>query len=115
VDELKKRRFLWGVALAWVPWIPILMGVGHAFKGISEQKATGLGAIVAELTEVFVVCGVGAFLIGQIIILLSRAFLSGHWVRSLFSVLSLCLSGVMLLLVGLFSWLTWFSPSGNFY
>jgi hypothetical protein len=108
VDELKKRRFLWGVALAWVPWIPILMGVGHAFKGISEQKATGLGAIVAELTEVFVVCGVGAFL-------LSRAFLSGHWVRSLFSVLSLCLSGVMLLLVGLFSWLTWFSPSGNFY
>jgi hypothetical protein len=27
VDDLKRRRFLWGVVLAWAPWIPILAGI----------------------------------------------------------------------------------------
>jgi len=106
MDDLKKKRFLWGVLLAWAPWIPTL---GYAFRGISEQKATGLGAVVGGLVELFVVCGIAAILIGQVaaIVLLCRAFSPGHWIRSLFSVLSICLSGSMLLLVGLFFWLSW--------
>jgi hypothetical protein len=116
VDELKKRRFLWGVALAWTPWIPTLVGIGYAFRGIFEQKATGIGALAGGLTELFVVWGIGAILIGQVaaIVLLSRALSPGHWVRSLFSVLSICLSGFMLLLVGLFFWVTWFRTHHNF-
>jgi len=76
LDELKKRRFLWGVALASAPWIPALIGIGYAFRGITEQKATGLGAVVGGLSESFVLAGMGAILIGEVvaIILLCRAF-----------------------------------------
>ena len=100
VDQLKKRRFLWGALLAWAPWIPTLLGMGYAFRGI----------------ESFVVCGIGAILVGEIaaIVLLFRAFSPGHWMRSLFSVLSICFGGWMLLLVGLFFWLSWFRTHRNF-
>ena len=116
MDELKKRRFFWGVALAWTPWIPTLVGIGHAFRAIFQQKATGIGALAGGLTELFVVWGIGAILIGQVaaIVLLFRAFSPGHWVRSSFSVLSICLSGLMLLLVGVFFWLCWFRSQHNF-
>lgn len=116
MDELKKKPFLWGVALAWAPWIPTLIGFGSAFRGISEQKATGLGGVGAGLAESFVLCAMGAILVGEVaaIVLLSRAFSPGHWIRSSFSVLSICLSGLMLLLVGLFFWLSWFQTRHNF-
>jgi hypothetical protein len=116
VDELKKKRFLWGVALAWVPWIPIAIGLGDALIGISRQKAIGIGAVAGGLTELFVVWGVGAILIAQVtaLVFLSRAFSPGHWARSLFSVISICLSGLMLLLVGLFLWLSWFQKHHSF-
>jgi len=116
VEELKKKRFLWGVLLAWAPWIPTLIGIGYAFRGISEQKATGLGAVAGGLTELFVVCGIGAILVGQVaaIVLLFRTFSPGHWVRSSFSMLSICASGLMLFLVGLFFWLSWFQTHHSF-
>jgi hypothetical protein len=116
VDGVRKKRFLWGVALAWTPWIPILIGLGDALIGISRQKATGIGVVTGGLTELFVVWGIGAILIGQVvaIVLLFRAFSPGHWVRSLFSVLSIRLSGFMLLLLGLFFWLSWFQAHHNF-
>jgi len=66
VEELKKKRFLWGVLLAWAPWIPTLIGIGYAFRGISEQKATGLGAVAGGLVEVFVVWGIGTMIISQV-------------------------------------------------
>ncbi|MGD0567465.1 MAG: hypothetical protein ABSA78_03590 [Candidatus Sulfotelmatobacter sp.] len=116
MDDVKKKRFLWGVALAWVPWIPIGIGLANALIGISRQKATGIGAVAGGLTELFVVWGVCAILIGQVtgIVLLFRAFAPGHWMRSLFSILSICLSGLMLLLVGLFMWLSWFQKHHSF-
>jgi hypothetical protein len=116
VDELKKKRFVWGVFLAWAPWIPALVGIGYAFRGISEQKATGLGAVAGGLSEMFVLYGIGAILVGQVasIVLLFRTFSPGHWVRSLFSVLSICLSGLMLLLVGFFLWFSWSQTHHNF-
>jgi hypothetical protein len=115
VDDLKKRRFLWGVVLAWAPWIPTLIGIAYAFW-ISGQKATGLGAAAGGLGEIFVLYGVAAILVGQIaaIVLLSRAFSPGHCARSLFSVVSICFSGLMLLLVGIFLWFSWFQTHHNF-
>jgi hypothetical protein len=110
VDELKKRRFLWGVVLAWTPWIPTLIGIGYAFRGISEQKATGLGAVAGGLSEIFALYGIGAILVTQTaaIVLLIRAFSAGHWGRSLFAVLSICLSGLTLFIVGFSFWFSWF-------
>jgi hypothetical protein len=116
VDELKKKRFLWGVVLAWAPWLPIVVGLGHTILGISRQKATGIGAMAGGLNEIFIVWGIGAILIGQVIaiFLLFLAFSPGHWIRSLFSVLSICLSALMLILVGFFLWLSWFQAHHSF-
>ncbi len=104
MDEVRKKRFLWGIALVWAPWVPTLIGLGYAFRGIAEQKATGLGAVAGGLSESFVLAGIGAILISQVIaiILLCRAFSPGHWVRGLFSALSIGLGGLMLLFVGFF-------------
>jgi hypothetical protein len=112
-DELKKKRFLWGVVLAWAPWVPILVGLAHA---LLRQKATGIGAVAGGLTEIFVVWGIGTILIAQVvaIILLLRAFASGHWIRSLFTIMSVLLSALMLILVGLFLWLSWFQAHHTF-
>ena len=103
VDDLKKKRFLLGVLLAWAPWLPAVIGLGRVFRGISEQKATGLGAVAGGLAEMFMLSGIGAILISQLaaMVLLFRAFSPGHSARTLFSVLSVCLSGLMLLLMGL--------------
>jgi len=115
-DELKKKRFLWGVVLAWAPWVPILVGLGRALLSISNQKATGIGAVAGGLSEIFVVWGVGAVLIGQVaaIILVCRAYSPGHWFRSLFSILCACMSTMMLALIGLFLWLSWFQAHHHF-
>jgi hypothetical protein len=107
VDDLKKKRFLWGMLLAWAPLIPALIGLANLFRGISGQKATGLGALDGGLAELFVLYGMVAILVGQVaaIILLFRSFSPGHWGRGFLSLLAICFSGLMLLLVGLFFWL----------
>jgi hypothetical protein len=38
LDELKKKRFLWGVALAWTPAVPALIGLSNALRGMSKSK-----------------------------------------------------------------------------
>jgi len=40
-NALKRKRFFWGVALAWVPFaFVVLRGIINTFKSFSEQKAT---------------------------------------------------------------------------
>ena len=91
MDPLKKKRFLWGVLLAWVPWLPTLIGVGNAFRGISAEKATGLAAVAGGLTETFLSFGLLATVVFEVgaIILLVRAFERGHSLRNLFLAFSL--------------------------
>jgi hypothetical protein len=109
-DQLQQKRFLWGVALALTPWVPTLIGLAKAFRGIEGTKATGLAAVAGGVAEEFVVWGVGAVIIGSVtaIVLLVRSFSRAHWMRNVISVASLCLSGLMLLGVGLFLWILWF-------
>ena len=116
IDEINKKRIRWGALLVWGPWIPIAVGLGITLRGIAKQKATGIWVVAGGLTELFVVWGIGAILIGQVaaIILLYRALAAGHWVRNLFSFVSICLSLLMLLLVGLFLWLSWFQVHHSF-
>lgn len=107
MDDLKKKRFLWGIALSWVAWVPIVVGLVHSMKGISEEKATGLGAVAGGISEMLVTWGLGTMIICQVaaIVWLSRSFSREHAVRSLISGFSICLSTLMLALMG---WMIWF-------
>lgn len=102
MDELKRKRFLWGVLLAWLPWILIGLGLINWFHGASGQKATGLGAVALSPE------GMGfaiALLFEPIaIVLLSRSFSRGHWLRTSLSVVSICLSVSTISVFGFLLW-----------
>jgi hypothetical protein len=106
-DDIKRKRFLWGVCLAWTPIIPTAIGIFSAFRGISTEKATGLAVVAGGLTESFSTFGLAAIFVFEVaaIVLLLRAFSDGRPLRALFSVLSICCSVFMLSILGLFLWL----------
>jgi hypothetical protein len=81
-----------------------------------RARATGLAAVAGGLAEMFAVYGIGAILIGQAtaIFLLLRAFSPGDWMQPSFSVLWICLTGLMHLFVGLFLWLMWLQTHHTF-
>ena len=107
--DQSRKRFLWGVALAWVPGIPILIGLRDAFIGINNSKATGLAAVAGGLAETYVTVGLAATLICEVwaMTLIFRSFSRGHGLRSAFSILTLCMSGLTLILFCLSLWLFW--------
>jgi hypothetical protein len=110
VDELKQKRFLWGVALAWAPWVPTMIVFGYELRGIAGTKAIGLAVVAGGFVETYVMVGLAATVICEVsaMALLFRAFSRGHGVRSAFSVLSICMSGLMILVFCLSLWLFWF-------
>jgi hypothetical protein len=61
LDELKKKRFLWGVALR-------LGTIGSGADRAQQcgqrhvKRATGLAAVAGGLAEMFAVCVIGAIL-----------------------------------------------------
>jgi hypothetical protein len=107
--ETKPKRFLWGIALVWVPWIPILIAFGSVLYQMSRVKATGIGAVAGGFSEIFLMYGVAATFVAQLfaIVLLSRSLVSGQPVRNFFAILSLCLSGLMIVMIAVFLWLSW--------
>jgi len=61
VDAVKSLR--WGVLLAWVPLaVVVVPGILNSFRGITEQKATGLGAIAGGVMEMIVTWGILSFI-----------------------------------------------------
>jgi hypothetical protein len=104
VDDLNKKRFLWGIALAWLPWLPIIVGLSYVLRGIWSTKATGLGVLIGGLAEAFVLWGVVTMVIAEIaaIVYLARAFSVGHGLRNFLAGFSVVVSGLMLVLVCLF-------------
>jgi len=109
-DNQSQKRFQWGAALAWAPVIPMMIGLNSTLIGINNSKATGVAAVAGGLAETYVTVGLAATLIceGWAMTLLFRSFSRGHGLRSAFSVLSLCMSGLMLVLFCLSLWLFWF-------
>lgn len=107
-DDMKKKRFLWGVCLAWVPFlflfIPSAIGIFSAFRGFASEKATGLAAVAGGLTEFYSTFGLATTLVFEVaaIILLLRTLSGGRPLRALFSVISVCCGIFMLGVVGLF-------------
>jgi hypothetical protein len=116
VDDVKHKRFLWGVALAWAPSIPTMIGLGYALRGIGGSSATGVGVVAGGFAEGYVLVGMAATLICEAVamVLLFRAFSPGHGLRAAFSALSICVSGLMLLLFCLSVWLLWFESRHRF-
>ena len=107
VDDLKKKRFLWGLLLAWLPWLPSAIGLANVFRGISTERATGLAVVAGGFTEMFLLIGLVAMMVFAIgaIVLLARAFVPGHWFRSAVGLMSMGFSALMILFIGLFCWM----------
>ena len=108
-NDRKKTWFLWGIVLTCLLAVPLMVGLSTTFRGISEQKATGIGAVAGGLAEAYVTSGlILAFVLPlSAIVLLSRSLSRGHGTRELLAVLCICWNAVTLFLAGLFVWLTY--------
>lgn len=108
-DALRRKRFLWGLLLAWAPWVPTMIGVGYLFIGINNSRATGLAAVAGGMAELLVWWGVAAMFVSQIaaIVWLVRSLSSrGIW-YSVIAVVSIMASAVTLLLLCTFLFLAY--------
>jgi hypothetical protein len=113
LEATKRRRFGWGLLLVWGPFVLVVLpSIINAFHGISEQRAVGIGAIAGAMAEEYATFGLLVSLVLQVsaIILLLRTFSKEHFARGLFSIISICCSGLMLFLSGLFVWMIWGLP-----
>jgi hypothetical protein len=109
MNDPATRRFVGGMVLAWAPWIPTLIGLGYAFRGIWNTKATGLAAVAGGIAESLVWWGLMSMIACQVVavVWLVRSISREHWMRSVVSAASVCASAGILLLVGLVVWLAW--------
>jgi hypothetical protein len=103
LDDAQKRRFLWGVLLAWIPFLFFVL---NAFREISTQKATGLGAVTGGFAEAFATFGFATTVVLEVagIVLLVRTFSKEHPMRTFLSVISISCSGLTLAILGLSLW-----------
>ena len=106
--DRKRNWFLWGMVLTSTLSIPLILGTFHSFRGISEQKATGLGAVAGGIAEAYMTFAlILAFALPiAAIVLLVKSFSGGHRMRALFSLLCILWNALMLALAGLFVWLS---------
>ena len=102
-NEARKECFRWGLVLAWVPSIPFIVAIFNSFRGISEQKATGIGVVAAGLAEVYVPSGILFTFLSEIaaIVLLIKSLSKAHGGRTLFSLVTVGWSALVVLLNGL--------------
>lgn len=110
LEDAKSKRFLWGLLLAWGPFLLVILpGLLSAFRGISEQKAIGMGALGGIMAEGYATFGLILGFILQVcaIALLLRTFSKEHLARGLVSIISIGCSVFMLLLSSLSVWVIW--------
>lgn len=109
-EDAKSRRFWWGLLLVWGPFVLVtLPGFFNAFRGVSEQKAIGMGAVAGIMAEEYATFGLIVGLIFQVcaIVLLLRTFSKEHLARGLLSIISIGCSVFTLLLSSLSVWMIW--------
>lgn len=108
-DRRQRKQFLWGIALAWLPFLPVLAGLVNIFRGISAQKATGIGAVaggIAEMGVLYVIVFAPVFTVVAIVLLV-RSLSKAHPIRNTLAVLSVCWSGLILATLTLLFWLVY--------
>ena len=108
--DQNRKRFAWGVGLAWLPLVLLVGPVFFsAFRGVSQEKATGLAAVAGGYAEALATFGLLAFIVCQVaaIVLLGSGVKREQWGRSLVAVISIvCCTGI-LALTGLATWWLW--------
>jgi hypothetical protein len=105
-----KKRFAWGVGLAWVPvLLTVVPTFIDGFRGISQEKATGLGAVAGGFAESLVTFGLMAFVLSQVaaIVLLARGIRREQWGRSMVAVVSIVCSVVILSVTAFMTYWLW--------
>lgn len=110
--EAGKNRFVWGLVLAWAPAIPFIIGMSTTFRGLSERKATGIGAVLGGFVEAYFLFGLAATLAFQVgaVFLLIRTPSNGKPLHGFLSFGSMAWSILMLILLGLFLWIYFANP-----
>ena len=108
----KRKRFLWGIAIGWFSFIPLVYGCANAFKGVSEQKATGIGAIAGGVAEICVLVGALVLLVSPMIAiyLLVTSWSHGKAARNFLSVITMLWSGFTLFLILGAAWMIFVFP-----
>jgi hypothetical protein len=98
--------FLWGVVLAGISSVPFIILLFNVLRGMSQQKATGLGAVAGGWTEAYATFGFILTFVLPVaaIVLLSRSLSGGNLTRRVCSVLSIVWSGFMLLVYAVGGW-----------
>jgi uncharacterized MAPEG superfamily protein len=94
-----KKRFAWGVGLAWVPvLVTVVPTFINGFRGIRQEKATGLAAVTGGVAESLAAFGRIAFVLCQVaaIVLLAHGIKREAWGRSMVAVVSIVCSVVIL-------------------
>ena len=108
LNDLARARFVKGLLLAWIPLL-VVMGpfFAEAFRDISNQKATGLGAVAGGLSQALTTFGLAALVVTQIaaIVLLARSFGRKHLLRSTLSMVTICCSVLLMAYLGMLAWL----------
>ncbi len=95
-------RFTKGLLLTWIPFLvltlPTLIMLVRTMIAVHSQKATGLGVVAGGISQSFVTFGLVSLIATQgfAVSLLSRTFQKGHGIRSVFSVISICCSVLLL-------------------
>lgn len=105
-----KKRFALGMALAWVPTLLVIgPGLVSSFRGMSQEKATGLAAVGAGFMEFFAAFGFGLFIACEVagIVLLARGIGPERWGRSLAAVVSIVVSLLIVASTILATWWFW--------
>ena len=96
--------------LAWIPLlffvIPAAIGIISAFVSMGNQRATGLSAVAGGFAEVLATFGLVVVMGSEVaaIVMLLRSLSRSRPLRTVLSIVSICCSGLLLSLVGLFFW-----------
>jgi len=108
--DIDQKRFAWALVLTWAPWLPTLLGLVNVFIGIKNSKATGLAAVSGGIGEMLAMWGLVTMIVAQgvAIVWMFRSFSRDHWGRNIVSLVSIGMSGLMLMMVGFFLWAVWF-------
>ena len=108
--DIDKKRFELGIGLAWIPILFVVgPGIISAFRGVSQEKATGVAAVAGGLLEFFAMFGFVAFIACEVagLVLLARGIGREQWGRSMAAVVSIVVSLLFLTSTVFLMWWFW--------
>lgn len=112
VIDPKRNRFLWGLAVGWFTLVPLVYGCANAFKGVTEQKATGIGVIAGGIVEVCAIVGAFVLLVSPMIAiyLLVTSWSRGQAARNILALITMAWSGFTLFIILGAAWMILLFP-----